>query len=227
MCLSFALLPYSRVEAAVEEPLAICVTGLAGGMLPRFIRHNFPQTTVDCVEIDTAVAEVAVEMLGLKPDGHLRIHVADGIDFLANAADETYDVNIIDVNASDDDKTLEAPPPAFVTTDFIKNLARTTKVSGLAVVNVLCQCPKMTAQIFARFRSLFHGRLCYLKDVRVDADENVIVFILNRKDSTWPPSKIDLAERVRDLERKVPSMKTFRLGERLQRDLIVEGDDEF
>jgi len=39
MCLSFALLPRVRVEETLEEPLAVCVTGLAGGMLPRFIRQ--------------------------------------------------------------------------------------------------------------------------------------------------------------------------------------------
>jgi hypothetical protein len=108
MCLSFALLPLSSVEQAIAEPLSICVTGLAGGMLPRFIRHNFPRAEIDCVEIDQAVADVAVEMLGFKPDKSLRVHVADGIDFMAAAPDASYDINIIDVNASDDDKTLEA-----------------------------------------------------------------------------------------------------------------------
>jgi hypothetical protein len=39
----------------------------------------------------------------------------------------------------------------------------------------------MSAEILARLRALFHGRLCYLKDTREDADENVLVFILNAK----------------------------------------------
>ena len=77
MCLSFALLPLSSVEQAIAEPLSICVTGLAGGMLPRFIRHNFPRAEIDCIEIDQAVADVAVEMLGFKPDKSLRVHGHD------------------------------------------------------------------------------------------------------------------------------------------------------
>ena len=82
------------------------------------------------------------------------------------APNEAYDINIVDVNASDDDKTLEAPPLSFVTADFIKDLARTTSVGGLAVVNVLCTSPPLTEKIFARFRAFFHGRLCYLRDER-------------------------------------------------------------
>ena len=83
MCLSFALLPHLTAEETLEQSLKICVIGLAGGMLPRFMRYNFPRSTVDCVEIDAAVAGIAVDMLGLKPDASLRVHVADGVEFLA------------------------------------------------------------------------------------------------------------------------------------------------
>eukprot|EP00802_Teleaulax_amphioxeia_P017844 Tamp_18011.p1 GENE.Tamp_18011~~Tamp_18011.p1 ORF type:complete len:430 (+),score=109.91 Tamp_18011:26-1291(+) len=221
MCLSFALLPRARVEAVLEEPLSVCITGLAGGMLPRFIRHNFPRAVVDTVEIDKAVADIAVEMLGLKLDERLRVHVADGVDFLAAAGDESFDINIIDVNASDDDKTLEAPPPAFITEEFVRNLQRTTKLGGLAVVNVLCQSAQLTEEIFTRFRDVFYGRICYLLDERVDADENVIVFILNQEDAAWPHNTAELVARVRVLERKIPAFTAFGLGERLRRDLKI------
>ena len=82
------------------------------------------------------------------------------------------------------------------------------------VVNVLCSSPTLTAKVFARFRAIFSGRLCYLKDVRDDADENVIVFILNSKsiDTAWPPSKMELAARVRTLQRKLPALLPFGLS---------------
>ena len=144
MCLSLALLPRTRVDEVWQDPLSVCITGLAGGMLPRFLRHNLPKASIDCVEIDPAVAEVAKDMLGLKPDGALRVHVCDGVDFMAAADDAMYDLNIIDVNAAEEDKTLEAPPEAFVTAEFLNNFARVTKPGGLAVVTVQC-----SSQVYA------------------------------------------------------------------------------
>ena len=54
-----------RSRVASLETLPICVTDLTVDILPHFIRHNFPQTTVDYVEIDSVVTEVTVEILGL------------------------------------------------------------------------------------------------------------------------------------------------------------------
>ena len=48
------------------------------------------------------------------------------------------------VNAADEDKTLEAPPEAFVTAEFLNNFARVTKPGGLAVVTVQC-----SSQVYA------------------------------------------------------------------------------
>ncbi len=38
-------------------------------------------------------------------------------------------------------------------------------------------------------RDAFFGRLCYLRDDADEADENLVVFVLNEDQPTWPPSR--------------------------------------
>jgi hypothetical protein len=62
---------------------------------------------------------------------------------------------------------------------------------------------KKKNEIFQRFRDVFFGRICYLHDEREDADENVIVFIVNHADAAWPHNVGDLVARVGVLARTV------------------------
>lgn len=60
------------------------VIGLGGGSLPLFLHDYFLQSSVDVVEIDSAMLEVATRWFGFSPGDRLKVHIADGLVYVAN-----------------------------------------------------------------------------------------------------------------------------------------------
>ncbi len=79
-----------------DEPGRLLVVGLGGGS----IVHSFHEDgwSVDAVEIDPSVIEVARDHFGLRPE-QSRIHTTDGRRFFQQT-DETYDLAVLDAFGS-------------------------------------------------------------------------------------------------------------------------------
>ncbi|KAJ1483089.1 S-adenosyl-L-methionine-dependent methyltransferase [Baffinella frigidus] len=217
MLLSLPLFPTRSAEEVAKEPMEILIVGLAGGMLPRYLRNTLPATNIDCVELDPAVADIAKEYFDLSADKGITVHVADGVDFVAAAPEDWYDLTLMDVNACDEnDKILEAPPRPFITPEFINAWARTTRPGGVAAMNVLCSDPALFNTILLRIRDAFGGPVSFLKDHAEDADENYVVYVC--KPVPGKPLEAPTSERVRAklrlLEQQAPSLKQFNLSKR-------------
>lgn len=61
-------------------PLSVLLVGLGGGGLPQFLRDFVPDVTVEVVELDPAVLEVAKEWFGFRPDDRLAVTLGDGLE---------------------------------------------------------------------------------------------------------------------------------------------------
>ncbi|KAG7228851.1 hypothetical protein INR49_008629 [Caranx melampygus] len=61
-------------------PLSVLLVGLGGGGLPQFLRDFVPDVTVEVVELDPVVLEVAKEWFGFKPDDRLTVTLGDGLE---------------------------------------------------------------------------------------------------------------------------------------------------
>ena len=58
------------------NPKRVLIIGLGGGVWPLLIRHSFPSTIIDVVEIDETVIALAIEFFGLAEQcthGHLNV----------------------------------------------------------------------------------------------------------------------------------------------------------
>lgn len=126
-------MPYSRVLPAAlafaEEPARMLILGLGGGTLPRFFHSHFPQMTIDVVELDPGVVEVAKEFCGFAEDARLRVHVADGRDFVESATCE-YDLLILDCF------DIDSIPAHLSTLEFLRGVRRALSPNGIAIANV-------------------------------------------------------------------------------------------
>jgi len=80
------------------NPRRILVIGLGGGSVPGALQALLPEATIDCVEIDPAVAEVAAQFFEFQPARNTKLHFQDGRVFVKRAARkrETYDLIILD-----------------------------------------------------------------------------------------------------------------------------------
>lgn len=71
-----------------ETPLALLVVGLGGGSLPLFIHDHFPKSCIHAVEIDPSMLEVATQWFGFSQSDRMKVHIADGLDFITRLAEE-------------------------------------------------------------------------------------------------------------------------------------------
>lgn len=61
-------------------PVSVLLVGLGGGGLPQFLRDFVPSVTVEVVELDPVVLEVAKEWFGFRPDDRLTVTLGDGLE---------------------------------------------------------------------------------------------------------------------------------------------------
>lgn len=87
---------YLHLTVAVRpDATRTCMIGLGGGTVAKRMWRDYPRMTIDAVEIDPHVADIARTSFALPRDERLRVHVVDGRAFL-EASDETYDIVIVD-----------------------------------------------------------------------------------------------------------------------------------
>jgi spermidine synthase len=126
-------LPYARAMPVglvfAEKPQRVLIVGLGGGTIPCFLHKHYPKTTIDVVEIDPGVVEVAKSFFGFREDATLRAHVADGRRFIEKCRDP-YDIIFLDAFGSDN------IPHSLTTREFLQAVRRALKPQGIAVGNV-------------------------------------------------------------------------------------------
>lgn len=127
------VLQYTRTAfvglALAEAPRRMLVIGLGGGTLPMFLRRHYPEATIDAVDIDPNVVDVARKFLGFREDEKLRAYAADGRAFI-EAVRVPYDLIFLDAFASSN-------VPAHLTTrEFLQAVRRALTPGGVVVGNI-------------------------------------------------------------------------------------------
>jgi spermidine synthase len=115
--------------ALTPEPQRIMIVGVGGGTMPMFLRHYYPNATIDAVDIDPDVVHVAREFFGFREDAKLRAHVRDGRQFV-EAVREPYDVVFLDAFGT------SSVPPHLSTVEFMQAVRRAVKPTGVVVGNI-------------------------------------------------------------------------------------------
>ena len=89
-------------DRALQElcPRCLLVLGLGGGVIPRDMRHYYPEAEIDVVEIDDAIPPLAVRYFAFKEDEKMKVHVQDGRVFikkqLRHEEVPKYDIIVLD-----------------------------------------------------------------------------------------------------------------------------------
>jgi spermidine synthase len=82
------------------EPERLLVLGLGGGVIPREMRHYFPELEIDVAEIDPEILPIATEFFRFREDDKLKVHIDDGRMFvkkqLGRSPAVKYDIVILD-----------------------------------------------------------------------------------------------------------------------------------
>lgn len=107
----------------------VLVLGMGGGNLVTYLRRAFPEVSVDLVEIDPAVPEVARRYMGFEDRPGVRVHVADGRRFL-ETSDRRWDLILADTYIG------LSVPFHMATREFLESAAAHLAPGGVLAVNL-------------------------------------------------------------------------------------------
>jgi spermidine synthase len=175
----------------------VLVIGLGGGTVPKRFVRDYPQVTVDCVEIDPAVISIARRYFYVEPGRRLKIHESDGRQFLRKMTG-TWDLILLDAYYSD-------TVPFFLTTREFFTLAKShLNPGGILVNNVVGQATGPRSEFFRSVYKTMAGVFPEISAVTV-ADSgtdwlNIEVFGLNSRGRV---SLADLRKRASQLKGKL------------------------
>lgn len=119
------------------RPRALCL-GVGGGALLGFLSRDLGFEVVG-VEADEVVLRVAREYFGLDDcDGLVRVCLGDAIEFLEKfGSDDKFDVVMVDLDSSDANMGISAPPLEFVQKDVLLAARLVLSDHGILVINVI------------------------------------------------------------------------------------------
>ena len=119
------------------EPKRVLIVGLGGGSMVHYLQQTDPGVKIDAVEIDPLVVKLASDMFGTKPSENVNIVAADGLKFIADAEDQTYDVIYMDAFLKPSAATDETGAPrALRTQQFYQQLQQKLKPGGVVAFNL-------------------------------------------------------------------------------------------
>mgnify|MGYP001764558352 CR=1 FL=1 len=108
----------------------VLVLGLGGGAITKRFWRDYPGVTVDTVEIDPVVAEVARKYFWLPEDERSRVYIEDARRYVQSTG-ETYDIVIVDAYYAD------ALPFHLTTDEFLREIKAVMAPDGVLAYNVI------------------------------------------------------------------------------------------
>ena len=149
-------LPYSDAVhlAKMMRPTVkrVLLIGLGGGTVAKQFTRYYPDTTVDAVEIDPVVVDVAKKYFGVEPTDRLRIHTGDGRTFLTRTQ-EKWDLIVIDVATTN--RYGDTIPPHLVTREFFAEAERHLSEGGVLHYHCAFQRSKLLLALQKTIASVF------------------------------------------------------------------------
>lgn len=132
---SHIVFPYVRMTFAGllvnPKPSRGLMIGMGGGTISSVLTSIYPDLTLDLVEVDQAVVNVATDYFGFKKTAQIDVHVTDGRVFARRALSrkEQYDLIILDAF------TGEYIPEHLMTVEFLENIKRLLAPGGVVIAN--------------------------------------------------------------------------------------------
>ncbi|XP_038572344.1 eEF1A lysine and N-terminal methyltransferase [Micropterus salmoides] len=141
-----------------DVPVSVLLVGLGGGGLPQFLRDFVPNVTVEVVELDPVVMEVAKQWFGFRPDDHLTVTLGDGLEHICTLEKEgvrLFDAIMFDVDNKDSTVGMSCPPAAFVETSVLQKVFSLLTPRGVFILNLVCRDSALRKSVSERVSAVF------------------------------------------------------------------------
>ncbi|XP_078434814.1 S-adenosyl-L-methionine-dependent methyltransferases superfamily protein isoform X2 [Wolffia australiana] len=194
----------SLKDAASQGKLVkTVIVGLGAGLLPMYLHKCMPFLDIEVVELDPAVLELARTYFDFLESDKLKVHVADGLEFIQrkHTIEDPMSIVIIDADASDVSSGLTCPPPDFLEKPFLISVRDFIGDRGLFIVNLVSRSKPIRQIIVSRLKSVF-GRLHTLE---LEEDVNEVLFAMPvgsvESEKDFPAARFEDLQKFIQLER--------------------------
>ncbi len=130
-----------------DDPESILVIGLAGGTVPTYLAHHYPEAQITSVDFDPAMQRVAEQYFNFRESPRNRVAIEDGRVFL-RTTQERYDLIIIDAF---DGRNV---PFHLSTREFLELCNKRLNPGGVLAANTPSS-EKLNQRYLATFASVF------------------------------------------------------------------------
>ncbi|XP_023224128.1 methyltransferase-like protein 13 [Centruroides sculpturatus] len=199
----------SFLSSQITEKIRVLMVGLGGGLLPMFMTSHIKQIYIDVVELDEEILKIAVEWFGLELSEKLKVHIADGIDFINNCAqrEEKYDIVMLDVDNKDTSAGISCPPLSFVQEHFLQQIRKLIDSKGILILNLACRNQQIKKNVYSNLSSIFN--VMFSKSIAEEVNE--VVYAIS--------SRLE-AKNISKCAEKTLSELIRQLGTSVQEDII-------
>ena len=135
-------------DAFIDAPKHLLILGLGGGGLVRGIMATHQYTSIDAVELNPVVIDVAERFFELPHSDRLQIYNQSAQDYL-KVTHKNFDVILTDIFLSDD------TPPTLTAHTFYEYAKMRLHPNGLFAINLIAGDISELAPILKTIRSVF------------------------------------------------------------------------
>ena len=111
------------------KPQRILIIGLGGASMPKYLRKTCPDATIQTVELDPVVVDIARRYFEFAEDDRMKVHIGDGRKFIETSK-EKFDLIFLDAYGEN------AVPYDLATQEFLKAVRARLTDRGLAISNL-------------------------------------------------------------------------------------------
>ncbi|XP_049588046.1 eEF1A lysine and N-terminal methyltransferase [Syngnathus scovelli] len=189
-------------EKNKDVPVSVLVVGLGGGGLPQFLRDFVPGVSVEVVELDPVVLEVAKEWFHFRPDDQLTVTLGDGLERIRALEEEggtLFDAIMFDVDNKDSTVGMSCPPAAFVENSILHKVSSLLTPKGIFILNLVCRDSALRKDVLERVSGVFPAILSR----KIDGEVNEV--LLCRREGKSESVLPSLTQAGHDLQRALRS----------------------
>ncbi|HET8884425.1 MAG TPA: fused MFS/spermidine synthase [Candidatus Saccharimonadales bacterium] len=202
---------YTQQMAAVVKAAPsherILVLGGGAFTLPQYLAHTYPDSTVDVVEIDPELADIARQHFHYSDPQNVNLIFEDARTYV-NETDKTYDVVLVDVYSD------ASVPFSLMTKEYGQHIQRLLAANGVVAANLIANttgtCEPLLRALDAPYRTEFDEATYTIQ--RPDLDRSNMIVAYSDQSIVWPGAK------PLELPQMTPYTDNYAPVERLQQD---------
>lgn len=149
------------------KPKTILILGGGAFTLPAALMEEFPELSIDVVELDEGLFDIAQKYFDFQPSDHVQVHIGDGRRFLTTS-EQTYDMIVVDVFSH------ASIPESFQSLEFVTSLRHHLHKKGVVAMNVIASLQGRRSTVLRRIHEAMQATF-----------PRVEVFPANRDLSSW------------------------------------------